>query len=64
MEKKQTLICDNCKVEMKLIDAQFSYLDRSFRHKVMRCPKCGQVHVPEDLAKGRMSQVEAALEEK
>ena len=64
MEEKQIPICDKCKVEMELIEAKFSYLDRSFHHKVPRCPKCGQVYVPEDLAKGRMSKVEAALEEK
>ncbi|MBR0597930.1 DVU_1557 family redox protein [Sinanaerobacter chloroacetimidivorans] len=64
MEEKQTLICDRCKVEMDLIEAQFSYLERTFRHKVPRCPQCGQVHIPEDLAKGHMSKVEAALEEK
>ena len=34
MEEKQILICDKCKVEMEEIDANFSYLDRTFRHKV------------------------------
>lgn len=64
MEKKQTIICRRCNVEMELIEVQFSYLNRSFRHKVPRCPKCGQVYVPEELAKGQMSKVESALEEK
>lgn len=64
MEEKQTLICDKCNVEMEEKEVQFSYLNRSFRHKVKRCPKCGQVFIPEDLAKGRMSEVEAKLEEK
>jgi uncharacterized Zn finger protein len=64
MEQKQKLMCDRCKVEMNLVEAQFSYLGRSFHHKVMRCSECGQVYIPEDLAKGRMSQVEALLEEK
>ena len=64
MEEKQTLICDKCKVEMVDHEVQFSYLNRSFRHKVPRCPQCGQVFIPEDLVKGRMGEVEAALEEK
>lgn len=64
MEKKQTLICDRCQVEMQEIEAQFTYLGRSFRHKVQRCPKCGQVSLDEDLVKGRMSEVEAMMEEK
>lgn len=64
MEEKQTLICDRCKVEMEEIDANFSYLDRTFRHKVARCPQCGQVCLSEDLVTGRMSEVEALIEEK
>ena len=64
MDEKQTPICSRCKVKMELIEAQFSYLERSFRHKVPRCPQCGQVYVPEDLAKGQMSKVETSLEEK
>lgn len=64
MAEKQILICDKCKVEMKEIDANFSYLDRTFRHKVLRCPECGQVSLSEDLVTGRMSEVEALIEEK
>lgn len=64
MEEKQTLICDKCKVQMEEREVQFSYLNRSFRHKVPRCPQCGQVFIPEELVNGRMSEVEAILEEK
>ena len=49
---------------MEEIDANFSYLDRTFRHKVARCPQCGQVCLSEDLVTGRMSEVEALIEEK
>lgn len=31
---------------------------------MLRCPKCGQVYIPEDLAKGKMAQLEKSLEEK
>ncbi len=64
MEEKQKLICDKCKVEMAEFEVEFSYLNRSFRHKVPRCPQCGQVYIPEKLANGRMSEVEKNLEEK
>ncbi len=64
MEEKQKLICDRCKVEMVEHEVEFSYLNRSFRHKVPRCPDCGQVYIPEKLASGRMSEVEKMLEEK
>lgn len=62
MEEK--LICDKCNVEMQLIEVQFKYLSRSFRYKVPRCPQCGQVSLPEELINGRMSEVEAMIEEK
>lgn len=64
MEEKQKLICDKCKVEMTELEVEFSYLNRSFRHKVPRCPECGQVYIPEKLASGRMNEVEKNLEEK
>ncbi len=62
MEEK--LICDKCNIEMQLIEVQFKYLNRSFRYKVPRCPQCGQVSLPEELVNGRMSEVEAMIEEK
>lgn len=64
MEEKSKQICDRCKVEMTESEVEFSYLNRSFRHKVPRCPECGQVYIPEKLASGRMSEVEKMLEEK
>ena len=62
MEEK--LICDKCNVEMQLIEVQFKYLSRSFRYKVPRSPQCGQESLPEELVNGRMSEVEAMIEEK
>ena len=64
MEEKQKLICDRCKVKMKEMDAQFSYLGKSFRHKVNRCPECGQICLSEELVTGRMSEVESMMEDK
>lgn len=64
MESSDKVKCNKCNVEMVPMEATFSYLDREFRHPVLRCPACGQVYIPEDLAKGRMADVEKALEEK
>ncbi len=64
MDEKQTLICNKCKVEMEDSEVQFGYLNHFFRHKVQRCPECGQVYLPEELVNGRMSEVEIVLEEK
>ena len=64
MAEKSTLICDSCQVELEEIESQFRYLGKSFRHKVRRCPKCGQICLTEDLVTGRMKQVEKLLEDK
>ena len=64
MESNRTRICNKCKCGLKEMDAQFSYLDKKFRHKVLRCPQCGQVFIPEDLDRGKMAQLERSLEEK
>ncbi len=64
MEKKLTLMCDQCKIELIMAELHFSYLDHNFRHKVLRCPDCGQVYLPEELVSTRIKQVESSLEEK
>lgn len=62
--KQSNKICERCNVKMTLIKVQFSYLNRSFSHEVPRCPSCGQVFISEELASGRIHDVETALEDK
>jgi len=64
MEKGKKLICYKCKVELKPERTYFNYLGHSFHTDLPRCPKCGMVFVPEELAKGKMAEVEHLLEEK
>ncbi len=64
MVKKQTLICDKCQIEMEELEAEFLYLNKTFRHKVRRCPKCGQIYLSEEIVSGRMKDVEKKLEDK
>jgi len=63
MEKESTLICDKCKANLSLADVHFSYLDHNFRHKVLRCPECGQVYLSEELV-ARIKEVETTFEDK
>ena len=63
-DTEDKMVCEKCQIEMVSMEADFSYLKRSFRHPVLRCPSCGQVYIAEDLAKGRMSEVETLLEDK
>ena len=60
----EKLICDKCGVEMEMIEASFDYLTRGFRHKVPRCPSCGQISLPEELVTGKMAEVESMIEDK
>jgi hypothetical protein len=41
-----------------------TYLESSFPVELLRCPQCGLVYIPEDLAVGKMLQVEKTLEDK
>ena len=41
-----------------------SYLGSMFPVDLRRCPKCGQVFIPEELVLGKMSEVEKLLEDK
>lgn len=58
------LICNKCNCTLENIEIHVTYLERHFTHKVPRCPKCGQVYIPEEIAEGKMAQVEKSLEEK
>lgn len=64
MEEKKVLICYKCKKKMEPIKTNFSYLGHSFFTDILRCPECGEVYIPEDLVKGRISEVEMQLEDK
>lgn len=64
MDGDKKLICCKCNVELKPARTHFTYLDHSFYADMSKCPKCGQVYIPESIVKGRMSEVEAELEDK
>lgn len=64
MEEKKTLICHLCQVEMKMSQVFLNYLGSSFHTDLLKCPKCGQVYIPEDLVKSRVTEVEMQLEDK
>ncbi len=62
--EKEPLICAACNVELAPQKTFFKYLGHSFSADMPTCPKCGQVYVPEEVAEGRMAQVEKMLEDK
>jgi hypothetical protein len=59
-----SLVCEKCNRELVLGDVTASYMGQTFPVKLLKCAGCGMVFVPEDLALGKMLQVEQALEDK
>jgi uncharacterized protein with PIN domain len=64
MGENRTLICHKCQVELTTSKTHFDYLGHSFHADMLRCPKCGQIFIPEELVKGRMAEVEMMMEDK
>jgi hypothetical protein len=58
------LICQKCRVPLEPRRVSFKYMGFDFYHEVPACPRCGQVLISEELAKGRMAEVEMNLEDK
>ena len=61
---RESLVCVKCGLPMEPAETYFEYLDHSFHTKLLRCPKCGEVFIPESLAIGKMAEVEQNLEDK
>ena len=57
-------VCVNCNLPLELGKVDISYMGNSFPVDLLRCPKCGMVLIPEELALGKMVEVEKALEDK
>jgi hypothetical protein len=49
---------------MQPAKTSFTYMGLYFHAEVPRCPQCGQVYISEELARGKMAEVEMQLEEK
>ncbi len=56
--------CCKCNVEMVERKTTFDYLGHEASYPVLGCRVCGQAYVPEDLADGKIAEVETLLEEK
>jgi hypothetical protein len=56
--------CTNCGVPLVLGKTQIAYLGSAYPVDLLKCPSCGLVFIPEELALGKMAEVEKALEDK
>jgi len=57
-------ICRPCGVKLQPSTVELSYLGSVFSVELPACPQCGAVLISEELATGRMLQVEQLLEDK
>lgn len=64
MEKKADLICVKCGIPLVPAKTTLTYLGHVFHTDLPRCKICGQFYISEELAKTRISEVEAELEDK
>jgi predicted RNA-binding Zn-ribbon protein involved in translation (DUF1610 family) len=56
--------CDQCKLELAYRKVKVRYLGGNFEVELMQCPQCHRTLIGEDLALGKMLEVEQALEDK
>ncbi|MFN8598042.1 MAG: hypothetical protein U0559_17900 [Anaerolineae bacterium] len=59
-----TWLCGNCSIPLQTGQVDVAYMENAFPVDLLKCPKCGLVFVPEELALGKMVEVEKQLEDK
>ncbi|MCT4507584.1 MAG: DNA-binding protein [Tepidibacter sp.] len=57
-------ICQKCNYPVREGRVKAIYLSGNFEVELLKCPICKNVLVPEDLAIGKMLEVEKGLEDK
>jgi hypothetical protein len=57
-------MCANCNVPLETAKVDVGYLGNAFPVELLQCPNCGLVLISEDLALGKMVEVEKQLEDK
>jgi hypothetical protein len=58
------LQCLKCDIALQMGKVNIAYLGSKFPVDLLQCPQCGQAFIPEDLALGKMAEVEKILEDK
>jgi hypothetical protein len=56
--------CGKCALPLEMGKVEISYMGSQYPVELPRCPNCGLVFIPEQLALGKMAQVEQLLEDK
>ncbi len=56
--------CAACGVPLATGKVMVAYLGSAYPVELLKCPSCGLVFIPEELALGKMLEVEKSLEDK
>jgi rubredoxin len=57
-------VCEKCGQQLVAGPVRVEYLGNEFTAELPRCPQCGLVYVTEEVAMGKMAEVEQLLEDK
>ncbi len=58
-------VCAKCNGQaLKPGSAKLAYMGGTYVVELLKCPRCGLVFIPEELALGKMAEVEQILEDK
>ncbi len=63
-QSDMNIICVKCNAVLTIGKVTLAYMGNSFPVDLYKCPQCGLVYIPEDLALGKMNMAEKALEDK
>ena len=58
------LVCGQCHIPLENGEILLHYMGNDFPVLMPKCPRCGQGFIPQELAIGKILQVEQALEDK
>ncbi len=61
---ESNLICLKCNCRLEYDNTNLYYMKYKLANKFLRCPKCKQVYIPEEIVLGKMAEAEASLEDK
>ena len=64
LKNEDGLTCVKCHVLLEPRKVHITYMKSTFPAILLACPKCQEIYVPEDLAMGKMLEVEKTLEDK
>ena len=57
-------MCDKCHQALVAQKVKVRYLEGNFEVELLKCPTCNMVFISEDLALGKILEVEKSLEDK